>query len=98
MKVRSPPPKGGSGAALGPALGDAFFSAFGPTPPEAVSVYGQGKGCFGAGTSVFHWTYSDFFYRPRTLNYFRGQGVPRGRLILIGRLIIFGVRGYLADA
>ena len=39
-----------------------------------------------------------FFNRPRTLNYFRGQGVPRGRLILIGRLIIFGVRGHLADA
>ena len=29
---------------------------------------------------------------------FPGPGVPRGRLILIGRLIVFGVRGYLADA
>ena len=25
--------------------------------------------------------YSDFFYRPRTLNCFRGPGAPRGRLI-----------------
>ena len=34
----------------------------------------------------------------RTLNFFRGPGVPRGRLILIGRLNVFGVRGYLPDA
>ena len=29
------------------------------------------------------------FYRPRTLNRFRGQGAPNGRLIIIGRLIDF---------
>ena len=38
------------------------------------------------------------FYRPRTLNYFRSQGAPRGRLILGGRLNVFGAEGYLADA
>ena len=30
-----------------------------------------------------------FYYRPRTLNRFRGQGAPNGRLIIIGRLIDF---------
>ena len=30
-----------------------------------------------------------FFYRPRTLNRFRVQGAPIGRLIIIGRLIDF---------
>ena len=45
-----------------------------------------------------HTQYFAFFYRPRTLNYFRGPGAPRGRLIFGGRLIIFGVLGHLADA
>ena len=33
-----------------------------------------------------------------TLNRFRGQGAPHGRLIIILRLIDLGVRGHLTDA
>ena len=41
-------------------------------------------------TVVIHSKYFTFsFYRPRTLNRFRVQGAPIGRLIIIGRLIDF---------
>ena len=39
-----------------------------------------------------------FCCHPRTLNLFRGRGVPRRRLISRGRLNDFGAEGYLADA